>query len=102
MRAYNKVIAILFTLFLSLFGAVNVNAKEPIVFTSSNGVELTAKEYNFLVNMYNKDFPKDMTQEEYEFFSVSMLFDVLLICKSLSAGASPCPTGLTDAIYKFR
>lgn len=68
MRAYNKVIAILFTLFLSLFGAVNVNAKEPIVFTSSNGVELTAKEYNFFVNMYNKDFPKDMTQEEYEFF----------------------------------
>lgn len=75
MRGYNKIIVVLFALFLSFFGMVNVNAKEPIVFTSSKGVELTAKEYKFLVNMFNEEFPKDMTQEEYDFFYKGNFFN---------------------------
>lgn len=36
-------------------------------YTNNNGIELTKKEYNVILNMYNKDYVENMTQEDYDF-----------------------------------
>jgi hypothetical protein len=93
MKYYKKLIAISFTLILCIFGVANVEAKEEVVFTSSNGVELTAKEYSFLVNAYNKDFPKNMTQEEYDFFKKGNYFDSTIEKKTYTENNSKIKQG---------
>ncbi len=53
----------------------NVNAQETAYYTSSNGVSLTEKEYNFFVEMYDENFPKAITQEEYSMYADGNFFD---------------------------
>ena len=40
---------------IAILSISNVNAQDTAYYTSSNGVQLTEKEYNFIVEMHNED-----------------------------------------------
>lgn len=77
----------------AIFGVSDVNAKEPAYYTSSNGVSLTEKEYNFFVEMYNEDFPKGVTQEEYNMYANGNFFDGQIEKKVVEEKAQPATRG---------
>ncbi len=56
-----------FTLIFAVLVMVNVNAEE--VYYTNGIVNLTEKEYNFVVDFYGEDYLKNMTQEDYEWIS---------------------------------
>ena len=51
-----------------------VNAEE-VYFTNENGVSMTEKEYNFFSEMYNKNYPKVVTQDIYDMFKDGNYFN---------------------------
>lgn len=71
----------------------NVNAQDTAYYTSSNGVSLTEKEYNFFVEMYNEDFPKDVTQEEYDMYANGNFFDGKIEKKIVEEKTQPTTRG---------
>lgn len=59
-----KVVRNTFLLTLSLFlcmGVVNAES----YYTNNNGVSLTEKEYNYVIDFYGEDYPSQMTEEDY-------------------------------------
>ena len=56
-----------FTLIFAVLVMVNVNAKE--VYYTNGKVELTEKEYKYVVDFYGKDYLEKMTEEDYEWIS---------------------------------
>ncbi len=71
----------------------NVNAQEAAYYTSSNGVSLTEKEYNFFVEMYDEDFPKGITQEEYDMYADGNFFDGKIEKKVIEEKTQPTTRG---------
>ena len=69
-----KVVAALL-IFTVVFFSKNsfVNAEE-VYFTNENGVSMTEKEYNFFSEMYNKNYPKVVTQDIINILSNYSLF----------------------------
>ena len=53
-----------FLLTLSLFICMGV-VKAEIYYTNNNGVSLTEKEYNYVIDFYGDDYPSKMTAEDY-------------------------------------
>ncbi len=53
---------------MSCFIVGNVNAKEQIYYTNSNGVTFTKEEYDFLNNIYFEGYINYMTKEDYNNF----------------------------------
>ena len=51
-----------FTLIFAVLVMVNVNAKE--VYYTNGKVELTEKEYKYVVDFYGKDYLEKMTEED--------------------------------------
>ena len=70
-----KVVAALL-IFTVVFFSKNsfVNAEE-VYFTNENGVSMTEKEYNFFSEMYNKNYPKVVTQDIYDMFKDGNYFN---------------------------
>ena len=59
-----KVVRNAFLLTLSLFlcmGAVKAES----YYTNNNGISLTEKEYNYVIDFYGDDYPSKMTAEDY-------------------------------------
>ncbi len=56
-----------FTLIFAVLVMVNVNAKE--VYYTNGKVELTEKEYKYVVDFYGKDYLEKMTEEDYKWIS---------------------------------
>ena len=59
-----KVVRNTFLLTLSLFMCVGV-VKAESYYTNNNGVSLTEKEYNYVIDFYGDDYPSKMTAEDY-------------------------------------
>ena len=53
-----------FLLTLSLFLCMGV-VKAESYYTNNNGVSLTEKEYNYVIDFYGDDYPSQMTEEDY-------------------------------------
>lgn len=87
-----KLLMVIISIF-AIFGVSNVNAQEAAYYTSSNGVSLTEKEYNFFVEMYNEDFPKGITQEEYDMYANGNFFDGQIEKKVVEEKAQPATRG---------
>ena len=70
-----KIVATLL-IFTVVFFSKNsfVNAEE-VYFTNENGVSMTEKEYNFFSEMYNKNYPKVVTQDIYDMFKDGNYFN---------------------------
>ena len=59
-----KVVRNTFLLTLSLFLCMGV-VKAEGYYTNNNGVSLTEKEYNYVIDFYGDDYPSKMTAEDY-------------------------------------
>ena len=59
-----KVVRNTFLLTLSLFLCMGV-VKAESYYTNNNGVSLTEKEYNYVIDFYGDDYPSQMTEEDY-------------------------------------
>ena len=59
-----KVVRNTFLLTLSLFLCMGV-AKAESYYTNNNGVSLTEKEYNYVIDFYGEDYLSQMTEENY-------------------------------------
>ncbi len=59
-----KVVRNAFLLTLSLFLCMGV-VKAEGYYTNNNGVSLTEKEYNYVIDFYGDDYPSKMTAEDY-------------------------------------
>lgn len=59
-----KVVRNTFLLTLSLFLCMGV-VKAESYYTNNNGVNLTEKEYNYVIDFYGEDYPSQMTEEDY-------------------------------------
>lgn len=63
-RLKAKYLRYLFILTLTFLVAFKVQAA---YYTNNNGIELTEKEYNVILKMYNKNYVENMTQDDYDF-----------------------------------
>lgn len=59
-----KVVRNTFLLTLSLFLCMGV-VKAESYYINNNGVNLTEKEYNYVIDFYGEDYPSQMTEEDY-------------------------------------
>lgn len=59
-----KVVRNTFLLTFSLFLCMGV-VKAESYYTNNNGVSLTEKEYNYVIDFYGEDYPSKMTEEDY-------------------------------------
>lgn len=59
-----KIVRNAFLLTLSLFLCMGA-AKAESYYTNNNGVSLTEKEYNYVIDFYGDDYPSKMTAEDY-------------------------------------
>ena len=76
-----KIVGVFIILVAVLSFSKNVYAEEAIYYTTSNGIELTEEEYNFLTQFYWDGYPDIMTIDQYEEFKNSDLLDRELIVK---------------------
>lgn len=56
----------------ALFGISTVNAEKNVYFTSQNGVELTKKEYDTIMELYGESYINNLTQQQYDFINGQM------------------------------
>lgn len=66
-----KIATMIFIFVVGLIVSLNVvhAAENEVYFTSSNGIALTEKEYNFIAEIYSEEYVRNLTQAQYDLLS---------------------------------